>query len=87
MTEKFAVANIKCGGCANTIKNTLGKLVPASTIVVDFEAGVVEVTAATHIDRQLVLKKLATLGYPEEDRNNVLHKAKSMASCIVGRLD
>lgn len=87
MTEKFVVANIKCGGCANTIKNNLEKLVPASTTVVDFEAGVVEVTAATYINRQVVLKKLAALGYPEADQNNVLHQVKSMASCLVGRLD
>lgn len=86
MTEKFVVANIKCGGCANTIKKAVENLVPKSAVSVDFENGAVEVSSPNSIDRLEVLNKLTSLGYPEENENNVLLKAKSFASCMVGRI-
>lgn len=86
MTEKFVVTNIKCGGCANTIKKAVENLVPESAVSVDFEKGVVEVSSSNPIDRTKILSKLTSLGYPEEDENNVLLKAKSFASCMVGRV-
>ncbi|MDP5121792.1 MAG: heavy-metal-associated domain-containing protein [Spirosomaceae bacterium] len=87
MNEKFVVANIKCGGCANTIKKELEKLVPELAVAVDFEEGVVEVSSANSFSREVVLNKLSALGYPEADGNNMLLKAKSFASCMVGRLN
>lgn len=86
MTEQFILSNIKCGGCANTIKKELEKLIPDAEATVDFNSGLVELTAPTSINRAPVLKKLTSLGYPEEQNNNLIHKAKSFASCMVGRV-
>lgn len=86
MTETFVLANIKCGGCANTIKKELEKLVSASEVTVNFEAGIVEINTSASINRATVLKKLNSLGYPEADENNLFLKAKSFASCMVGRV-
>lgn len=86
MTEQFFLSNIKCGGCANTIKKELEKLIPDAKAVVDFNNGLVELTSTIAIDRTPVLKKLTSLGYPEEQDNNLVHKAKSFASCMVGRV-
>lgn len=90
MKQTFEVINVKCGGCANTLKTSLKK-----------EFGEVEVNLNTE-PRQITLdieenalpalrKKLKSLGYPMSDEDlstieSFSTTAKSFVSCAVGKI-
>ena len=91
MKQTFEVMNVKCNGCANTLKTKLAK---------DF--GDIEVNLET-MPRQITLdvtpeqidelrKTLKMIGYPMSDEElnsieNVTTKAKSFISCAVGKIN
>jgi len=81
------ILNLKCGGCANSIKKGILTINGVDEVSVDLETSKVTVSTA---DEQIVLKvkeKLSSMGYPEVgDANTVLHKAKSFVSCATGRM-
>lgn len=81
------ILNLKCGGCANSIKKGILTIEGVDEVSVDLETSKVTVNT---VDEQLVLKvkeKLSSMGYPEVgDSNTVLHKAKSFVSCATGRM-
>lgn len=90
MLIQFEVENIKCGGCAGTIKKRLLAEGGISDVDVDIEKGVVGIHAdqdASEQWRALLLK----LGYPEKGTAEGLKaagaKAKSFVSCAIGRMD
>jgi len=81
------VENIKCHGCANTIKHGLLKLDGISDVIVDVPGSKIEV----EFDESMVIlenikNKLSFLGYPEKGKNNTILKAKSYVSCAIGRV-
>jgi len=81
------IQNLKCGGCANTIKNKLTELTAVSNITVDVETSRVSFIAETEEAVKLVKDKLAAIGYPEVGENNsVVSKAKSFVSCATGKM-
>lgn len=85
-TEKIFIANLKCGGCATTIKNELTKLDGVIEVIVDNETDSVEVSFE-NIERTKIIEKLHELGYPEAtEENGLLLQLKSYASCVVGRV-
>lgn len=86
MREVFLVENIKCHGCAGTISTELKKLGTDYKVHVIPEDGLVEIDSNQEIDRNIVLDKLKHLGYPESADNNVLRKAQSYVSCMLGRI-
>ncbi len=81
------ILNLKCGGCANSIKKGILTIEGVEEVLVDLETSKVTVNT---VDESLILKvkeKLSSMGYPEVgDANTVLHKAKSFVSCATGRL-
>lgn len=81
------ILNLKCGGCANSIKKGILTIDGIDEVSVDLETSKVTVNT---VDEQVVLKvkeKLSSMGYPEVgDSNTVLHKAKSFVSCATGRM-
>ena len=94
MRISVAVENIKCGGCANGIKQKLAVLEGVQNVEVDVEAGLVtcELDEQENSDEMLglVKAKLASMGYPEEGSLEGLKaagaKAKSYVSCAVGKM-
>ena len=84
MKQQFEVENIKCGGCVNSIKTALLKLEGVKTVEVDKDIDTIVLTGT--IERDLVIKKLNDLGYPEKGQNTMVKKAKSYVSCAVGRM-
>lgn len=84
MKQQFEVENIKCGGCVNSIKTALLKLEGVESIEVDKDIDTIALTGT--IERDLVIKKLNDLGYPEKGQNTMVKKAKSYVSCAVGRM-
>jgi len=90
MSYEVSVENIKCGGCANTIRTRLEKLDGIDSVTVDVESGRVTVDGDGNT-RQNVIERLASLGYPEtgsvEGIRSATAKAKSFVSCAVGRME
>jgi copper chaperone len=87
MTTTLEILNLKCGGCANSIKKGLLSLEGVSEVSVDLETSEVTVNAKDSSILTSVKNKLATMGYPEVgDANTIIHKAKSFVSCATGRM-
>lgn len=87
MKIEIEIENLKCGGCAATIKKGLLSLDSIKEVDVNVDKSIVSITS--EVDNLLLVKeKLSKLGYPEVgDKNTIVHKAKSFVSCAVGRID
>jgi copper chaperone len=90
-TVKIQVDNLKCGGCANTIKNGMRELEGIKEVLVNPEEQWVEITSVGTIDQQAVLNKLRAMGYPKTGTTQGLEKLgrnlQSYVSCAIGRLE
>lgn len=90
MAYSIAVENIKCGGCANTIKNRLSELEGVEAVSVVIEDGLVNIDGDEQL-RDKVSAELLRLGYPEKGTAEGIRaaaaKAKSFVSCAIGRID
>lgn len=87
MKAEIQIENLKCGGCAATIKKGILGLEGINEVNVDVEKSIVSI-ASEKENLEEIKAKLSKLGYPEVgDKNTVLHKAKSFVSCAVGRID
>ena len=90
MSCTVAVENIKCGGCANTIRGKLVEQQLAREVEVDIAQGRVHVEGNPEW-RDQVVTALARMGYPEvgsvEGLKSAAAKAKSFVSCAIGRID
>lgn len=87
MKNQIEIENLKCGGCAATIKKGLLAIDNVNEVEVNVENSIVSVISKKNT-LEVIKQKLSKLGYPEVgDRNTVLHKAKSFVSCAVGRID
>ncbi len=81
------ILNLKCGGCANTIKKGIVPIDGISDVTVDLESSKVTVDTDDESVVLSVKKKLSKMGYPEiGDANTMLHKAKSFVSCATGKM-
>ncbi|HEB81696.1 MAG TPA: cation transporter [Gammaproteobacteria bacterium] len=90
MAYQVSVENIKCGGCAGTIKKRLNELDAVNDCEVDIENGIVSIDGdESHKDEVVAL--LLKLGYPESGTAEGIAaakaKAKSFVSCAVGRMN
>lgn len=89
MAYQVKVENIKCGGCASTIRSKLEAIEGVSGVDVQVEEGIVSIEAAEDT-REAVTARLHSLGYPEsgtaEGIAAATAMAKSFVSCAVGRL-
>jgi len=90
MSYSIEVENIKCGGCAGTIKSKISDLEGVENVSVAIEEGIVTIDGSEQ-NKDSVAAELLRLGYPEtgtaEGLKAVAAKAKSFVSCAVGRLD
>lgn len=86
-SEKVIVANIKCNGCATTIKNELLKIQGVKSVEVDVENDSIDLSYE-NIQRDLIISKLHSLGYPEAtEKNGLLRQLKSYTSCMIGKIN
>lgn len=90
MKQTFEVLNVKCGGCANTLKTALQK--EFGEVEVDLEIEPRRITLDVEdSDIPELSKKLIKLGYPmsDEDLSKIKEfstTAKSFVSCAVGKM-
>lgn len=87
MKQTIEIENLKCGGCASTIKKGLSGLDGVEDVQIDVETSIVSFSSKNE-NLEAVKEKLSKLGYPEVgDKNTLAHKAKSFVSCAVGRVN
>ena len=88
-TIQIEVKNIKCGGCENSIVKGINSVAQVSNLVVDVDKQLISFTGEAS-DKQAVVNKLRTLGYPEKGSVSGfeagLTNAKSYVSCAIGRI-
>lgn len=90
MKQTFKVLNVKCGGCASTLKSSLSK--NFGEIEVNLEKEPREITVDIDDEKvTLLADELKKLGYPlaSEDMGFVestTAKAKSFVSCAIGKM-
>lgn len=84
--EVIQIENLKCGGCANSIRKNLEKLAAVTDVSVDLEKSEVQVTSDSDVKRETIVAALAKLGYPEMGQGTAMQKVKSYVSCAVGRI-
>lgn len=83
----FEILNLKCGGCANTIKKGIEAIEGINEVVINLNTSEVSIDSTNESVIKLVKEKLSSMGYPEVGyANTVLHKAKSFVSCATGRM-
>ncbi len=90
MKQTFQVENVKCGGCANTLKTALKE--EFGEIEVNLEVHPREITLDLEEGKEQVLRqKLISLGYPFSDEElgtfqKASTTAKSFVSCAIGKM-
>lgn len=89
MTFSIQVENIKCGGCANTIRKRLRRIPGVGEVQVDVEQGLVQIQGDEAL-RASVTESLLHAGYPETGSASgmaaIKAKATSFVSCAIGRV-
>ncbi len=90
MKKSYEVLNIKCEGCANSIKKALAPHFDDVEIDLSKEPRIVTVEIENSEDEELLKNRLKNLGYPlVTDRCGFIEtkalKAKSFVSCAVGK--
>lgn len=85
MTHLIEVENIKCGGCANSIKTALLKIKQVESVKVDKETETITVTGTADVVE--IKAKLNALGYPEKGTNSTLKQMKSFVICAIGKIN
>lgn len=86
-TETIVVENLKCNGCANTIRRELTWIGEVIGVDVDVERSSVKVDyAGKNRMREVFIDKLKKLGYPEEGTGHFNQRVKSYVSCAIGRI-
>jgi len=91
MIQTFEVMNVKCGGCANTLKTSLLK--EFGDIEVNLEVDPRQITLNIKESALPDLRtKLKKLGYPMSDEElsaieGFSTTAKSFVSCAIGKMN
>ncbi|HIP59712.1 MAG TPA: copper chaperone [Campylobacterales bacterium] len=92
MVKEFKVLNIKCGGCASTVKKALKDEFGEVEVNLEVEPRIITVIADENFDEDKLRQKMKKLGYPFEDEvlgtfEEIGTKAKSFVSCAIGKMD
>lgn len=88
MKNEIQVQNLKCMGCAGTIKKKLSSIDGLDTIEVDVESSKVSFEYKRDEQLELVKDTLLKIGYPSIDSENTTSsKVKSYVSCAIGKIN
>jgi copper chaperone CopZ len=74
------VQNIKCSGCVNTIEKNIGAMPGVQHVSVSQATGMVSITGVG-LNTTEIKEKLASLGYPPKEKNNLFKKMKTSIQC------
>ncbi|QSZ41831.1 heavy metal transporter [Sulfurimonas aquatica] len=91
MKQNFEVLNVKCGGCANTLKSSLKENFGEVEVNLEVEPRIItlDVSEDKIPELRVSLKKL---GYPMSDEDltkfeDISTTAKSFVSCAIGKIN
>lgn len=88
MKTSIKIQNLKCNGCASTIKNQMNEISDVHDLVVDVEENEISFDYTKTETLDLIKLRLEKIGYPEVgNANSVVTKAKSYVSCAIGKLN
>ena len=88
MKTTLEIQNLKCGGCAHTIKTKLSEIKAIEQIEIDIEKNKIsfEIQDSDCVER--VKNSLLKLGYPiAGSDNSLMSKIKSYGSCALGKMN
>jgi copper chaperone len=89
MNTQISIENLKCNGCAGSIKKGLKSFTEISEVEVDLENSVVKITHNELLPLESIKEKLTSMGYPEkgsvEGLEAMAANAKSYVSCAIGK--
>lgn len=86
-TAEINIENLKCHGCANTIKREMKKLEEVKDVEVHFDEPNVIIHYQSPVDmHKIFVKRLARYGYPEKGNKNLSNTMLSYMSCAIGRM-
>lgn len=87
MNTKIYIENLKCHGCANTIRRNLLSNNGVKEVIINHEDSSVEIDYdGTEEQRYIFTAALSKLGYPEKGSNSGGATVKSYVSCMLGRI-
>lgn len=90
MKTQITIDNLKCGGCANTIKKTVKEFAGVHEVVVDLDQETIYIESEESLDVTGLKEKLKNIGYPEKGSLHGIDKlatsAKSYVSCAIGKM-
>ena len=84
-SHQIFVENIKCRGGITRIKTALQKIKGVNAVEI-FEGMSKVCVTGVAVEKEEMITKLASLGYPQKGGNSFLNKAKSFVNCLVGRI-
>lgn len=88
MKTIIQIDNLKCHGCANTIRKEIGKLHDVTQVDVVHETSSVEIHYNGETDREEEFAAhLKSLGYPKTGTGHIGNKVRSYVSCAIGRIN
>lgn len=85
-TLAFEIDNLKCGGCERTIRDRILKFEGVNAVDIDPENSQVQIEHTGTVVKEIVLKALAKLGYPEKGSSSAFQTARSYVSCAIGKV-
>lgn len=84
--ESIKVDNIKCHGCAASIRKGVTKISGVKEVKVDIDNGTVEIKHDGNNTLEGLTERLLILGYPKKGEGSIVTTAKSYISCAMGRI-
>jgi len=92
MRKAFSVLNVRCGGCANTVKKALSERFENPEVDLSKEPREILVEITSNEDETWLRETMRSLGYPFSDEKigfmqGTGLKAKSFVSCAIGKID
>ncbi|MEG1607288.1 MAG: heavy metal-associated domain-containing protein [Mucinivorans sp.] len=91
MKTTILVDNIRCGGCANSIRKALSALPGVEAVEVDIAKGSIAVEHQDSLEREQLTATLLSLGYPQVGSAKGFQAlragATSLLSCAIGKIN
>ena len=87
-TITIKIENLKCHGCAFTVKKGIQQFDEVEDVTVDLKNSAVNIIfSGGEEEANRYKKKLEQLGYPESGHNSTFSVVKSFVSCAKGRME
>lgn len=87
MNSYVTVDNVRCNGCATTISKQLDLIPTISNVIVEIKTGKISFTCLDDRCTLSVVSVLKKCGYPLSGKGSKVDMAKSVISCVKGKIN